>query len=79
MLSTALLGANSIILPLYTEFTDPDRIAMAYPRRVMKDWCSLSWVSVGLLLSTGSVSSPVTICQAPAAINASIQESLNSE
>ena len=79
MLSTALLCANSIILPLYTGFIDPERIAMACPRRVMKDWCCLTWASVEWLPSAGSVSSPVTICQAPAAINASMQESLNSE
>ena len=79
MLSTALLCAKAIIRPLYTGFTDPDIIAMACPRRVIKDWCCLTWASVGWLPSTSSVSSPVTICQAPAAINASMQESLNSE
>jgi hypothetical protein len=79
MLSTALLLANSMILPLYTGFIDPDRIAMACPRGVMKDWCCLTCASVGWMPNAGSVSSPVTICQAPAAMNASMQESLNSE
>ena len=79
MLSTALLCANSIILFLYTRFIDPERIAMACPCQVIKDQCCLTQALVRWLPSASSVLSLVTICQALVVINASMQESLNSE